>query len=89
MDDPTEDDRAARVRRARQVLAGNDITPPDDPIGFGDRFGTGASGELRYFLAVAGLIVVAALIYLVWGFGPASVVLFVLALFLLAGWFVL
>jgi VIT1/CCC1 family predicted Fe2+/Mn2+ transporter len=89
MDDSTNDDRAARVRRARQVLAGDEITPPNDPIGFGDRFGSGVSGELRYFIAVAVLIVVSALVYLVWGLGPASVVLFLLALFLLAGWFVL
>ena len=89
MDDPRDDDRAARVRQARQVLAGSDLTPPTDPVGFGDRFGGAPSGELRYFLMVAALIVVAALVYLVWGAFPASIVAFLVALLLLAGWFVL
>ena len=85
MDDPRDDDRAARVRHARQVLAGSDLTPPTDPVGFGGA----PSGELRYFLMVAGLIVIAALVYLIWGAFPASIVAFLVALLLLAGWFVL
>lgn len=89
MDNTGDDDRAARVRQARQVLAGSEITPPNDPIGFGDRYGAAVSGELRYLLGVAALIVVAALVFVVWGGGPASAVLFVLALALVAGWFVL
>ncbi len=89
MDNPGEEDRAARIRQARQVLAGSDITPPNDPIGFGDRFAIGGSGELRYLLVVAALIVGAAVVWALWGMLPASAVLFVLALALLAGWFVL
>lgn len=89
MDDPRDDERAARVRQARQVLAGSDLTTPDEPIGFGDRFGGGPSGELRYFLIVAALVVVAAVVYLIWGALPASIVAFFVALLLLAGWFVL
>lgn len=89
MGDLGTDDRAARVRQARQVLAGSDVTPPLDAAGAGDRYGTAPSGELRYFVAVAALIVVAALVFLVWGGSAASVVMFLLALALLGGWFVL
>ncbi len=89
MDNPTDEERAARIRQARQVLAGTDVTAPDDPLGFGNRFALRSSSELRYFIALAVLIVVAALVWAVWGMGPASPVLFALALALLAGWFVL
>ena len=89
MDNPVDEERAARIRQARQVLAGTEIRPPDDPLGFGDRFTLGGSRELRYFVVLAALVVIAALVWAVWGMGPASPILFVLALALLAGWFVL
>ncbi len=89
MDNPGEEDRAARVRQARQVLAGNEVTPPNDPVGFGDRFAVGGSGEFRYLLVLAALIVVSAAVWALWGMGAASAILFLLALALLAGWFVL
>lgn len=88
--DPSGDDeRLARVRQARQVLAGSDVTPPNDSATIGPRYAGANTGELRYFLALAALIVVAALAYVIWGATPASIVLVLLALALLAGWFVL
>ena len=63
MDDPIDDDRAARIRRARQVLAGNELTPPADTFGFGDRIVLGGSGELRYLLGLAALVLLAAIIF--------------------------
>ncbi len=89
MDDPGDDDRAARIRHARQVLAGNELTPPNDGFGVGDRSVLGSSGELRYLLALAALVLLAAVIFAIWGFGAASPLIFLLALALLAGWFVL
>ena len=89
MDDPVDDDRAARIRRARQVLAGNELTPPDDAFGFGERSVLGGSGELRYLLGLAALVLLAAVIFAIWGMGAASPLIFLLALALLAGWFVL
>ncbi len=89
MDDPVDDDRTARIRHARQVLAGNELTPPNDGFGFGDRSVLGGSGELRYLLALAALVLLAAVIFAIWGFGAASPLIFLLALGLLAGWFVL
>ena len=89
MDNPVDEERAARIRQARQVLAGTEIRPPDDPLGLGDRFALGGSRELRYFVVLAALVVIAALVWAAWGMGPASPILFVLALALLAGWFVL
>ncbi len=89
MDNPVDEERAARIRQARQVLAGNQIRPPDDPLGFDGRFALGGSRELRYFVVLAVLVVLAALVWAAWGMGPASPILFVLALALLAGWFIL
>ena len=89
MDDPSAEDRAARIRRARQVLAGPEIEPPDEPLDFGHRSLLGYSRELYYLLTLGALVVLAAILWAAWGMGPASAVLFLLALALLAGWFVL
>lgn len=88
---PVDQERLARIRQARQVLAGSELSPPpaDDALGFGDRFPLGGSRELRYFVALAALVVVGALVWALWGMGPASPILFLLALGLLAGWFIL
>ena len=89
MDDPVDDDRAARIRRARQVLAGNELTPPEDAFGIGGGSLLRGSGELRYLLGLAALVLIAAIVFAIWGMGAASPLIFLLALALLAGWFVL
>lgn len=89
MDNPPEDDRVARVRQARQVLAGSDLHPPDDPVEFGHRSRIGVSRELSYLIVLGALVLLAALMWAILGTGPASAVLFLLGLALLAGWFVL
>lgn len=86
---PPDDDRADRIRQARQVLAGGDVTPPDDPIGFGDRFVLGGSGEFRYFVGLAVLVVLSALAWAIAGMGLATPFLVVLAVALLAAWLLL
>ncbi len=89
MNKQVDEERAARVRQARQVLAGNDLAPADDPLGFGPRVIMGGSGEFRYLIGLAVLVVLATIVWLTWGMGPASLILLILAFALLAGWFVL
>ncbi|MBA2518635.1 MAG: hypothetical protein H0V24_03130 [Chloroflexia bacterium] len=89
MNKQVDEERAARVRQARQVLAGNDLAPADDPLGFGPRVLMGGSGEFRYLIGLAVLVVLATIVWLIWGMGPASLILLILAFALLAGWFVL
>lgn len=84
-----DDDRAARIRQARQVLAGNDLSPADDPLGFGQPTILAGSGEFRYLVGLAVLVILAAVVFAIWGMGPASFILLVLAFALLAGWFIL
>ncbi len=90
MDDSTREERAARIRHARQVLAGSEVQrPTDDSIGHGVRFPINASLELRYLLVVALLIVISAIVFAIWGPAAASAVLLLLAVALMAGWFIL
>lgn len=89
MNKQLDEDRAARIRQARQVLAGTDLAPADDPLGFGPRVILSGSGEFRYLVGLAVLIVLAAIVWAIWGMGPASLILLILAFALLAGWFVL
>ncbi len=89
MDKQMDQERAARVRQARQVLAGDELTPANDPLGFGPQVIMRGSGEFRYLVGLAALVVLATLVWLIWGMGPASLILLVLAFALVAGWFVL
>jgi hypothetical protein len=89
MENPGDQDRAAKIRQARQVLVGTEIPPVNDSVGFGNRVALAGSAELRYLLGLAVMIVVAAAVWAFWGMGPASPILFLLALALLAGWFLL
>jgi hypothetical protein len=81
-----EDDRTARIRQARQVLAGSDVQPPHDPLTFGNRSELISPEQIVYLAGLAVLLVVAVLLYAIWGMGIASVVFMLLALALLAGW---
>lgn len=84
-----DEDRADRIRKARQVLSGASLTPPEDPVGFGDRFTVGGATEFRYFVVLSALVILSAIVWAIWGMGVASPVLFLLALGLLAGWVLL
>lgn len=50
---------------------------------------SGEWSDLRYFVALAILVLLAAILWAVWGLGVASPVLFLLALGLLAAWLLL
>ncbi|MBA3642651.1 MAG: hypothetical protein H0W59_01070 [Chloroflexia bacterium] len=90
MDDSTREERAARIRHARQVLAGTDVQrPTEDPMGYSSRFPMNSSLEFRYLIVVAVLIVISAIVYAIWGLAAASAVLLLLSVSLMAGWFIL
>jgi hypothetical protein len=86
---PADPERAERVRRGREVLSGGSLAPPPDLLGYGDRAFFGEGFEFRYFLVLSALVLLGALLWFVWGFGVASPVFLLLALALLAGWFLL
>lgn len=88
---PVEEERIVRIRQARQVLAGSDVRPPgpSHPPGPAARFLGSGSLELRYLVVLAALVLLGALVWFFWGVGPASPILFVLAVGLLLAWFIL
>lgn len=88
MKNPQENDLASRVRQARQVLAGSEIQPPDDPIDFGYQPGLLSPEQRIYLIALLVLLIVALVLLFIWSFGVASPVFFLLALGLVAGWFI-
>jgi hypothetical protein len=85
----TVEERYARVRQARQVYSGAELTPPADPIGTPARFALGPRGEFNYLVALAILVVLSALIWAFWGVAAATLPLLVLIAGLLAAWFLL
>lgn len=89
MSTPIDEDRAARIRQARQVLAGSDVRPPDDSYLMRNHPLLGGSLELRYFIGLAVLALLSALVWTVADWRWASPLLIVLALALIAAWFVL
>ncbi len=88
MNTQPEDERLARARRARQVLAGHELRAPEHPLDYGAPEGLIDATQRTYLIVLAGLLLVALLLYVIWGLGPASPILFILALALLAGWLV-
>ena len=52
MAEPTEQERAERIRRSRQIIAGPDLAPPDDPL---EPPAVTASLEFWYFVALVWL----------------------------------
>jgi Flp pilus assembly protein TadB len=88
VEQPPDDDRAARIRQARQVLAGNEIVVPQTTSRSERRSGS-LSGELRYFIALAAFVLLAAILYAIWGMTAATPVLVLLVAALLLAWFIL
>jgi len=85
-----DQERLARVRQARQVIAGGDLLSPVQP---GGRRGGARdlleSAEIRYFLVLAVLVLLSAIVWAIWGTGFATPFLLILALALLLAWFIL
>lgn len=88
MSDDETDERRTRIRQARQVLAGDTIRPSPDPwVAGGGALGMSPL-QRSYLIVLVVLLVLGLLIAYVLGAGVASVVLFVLALGLIAAWLV-
>ena len=86
---PPEDDRAARTRHARQVIAGSDLRSSPNLSGvYTAAGGTLTQSQRTYLIALGVLLVLGILIWLVFSLGVASIIFFLLALTLIAGWLV-
>lgn len=84
-----DDDRLARARQARQVISGADVRPPATYSGiYAASSGLFSSSQRTYLIVVGVLLVLALLLWAVFGMGVASIVFFLLALMMIAGWLV-
>jgi len=78
----------ARIRQARQVLAGDAIRPSPDPWVMGSDAIPLSALQRNYLVALIILLLLGVLLAWIIGLGVASIVLFVLALGLIAAWLV-
>lgn len=84
-----ENDRAARARQARQVISGADVRPPSRLSStYLPEDGGLTPPQRTYFIALGVLLILALALYAFFGMGVASVIFFLLALTLIAGWLV-
>jgi Flp pilus assembly protein TadB len=84
-----ENDRAARANQARRVIAGSDVRPPSRlSSAYLPETGGISPPQRTYFIALAVLLVLALILWFFFGLGVASVIFFLLALTLIAGWLV-
>jgi hypothetical protein len=81
--------RRAPGRATRQILSGSQLSPPREAIGGRPADGLPISPILAYFLVLAALIVLAAIVWAILGPAPASVIVLLLAIGLIASWLVL
>ncbi len=90
MNNAPDDDRVARARRARQVIAGSEIRPPSSSLSstYVAPHHWLTPAQRTYLILVGVLLLLGVLLYLIFSLGIASIVLFLLALTLLAGWLV-
>jgi hypothetical protein len=77
-----------RIRQARQVLAGDAIRPSPDPWVLGSGVMPLSVLQRNYLITLVILLLLGVLLVWIIGLGVASIVLFVLALGLIASWLV-
>ncbi len=87
-------ERKQQNKYAREVLSGSEVklshrspTPQPNPGG-GLAMPSLSNSRGIYAAAAIALLVIGLGVYIVSGFGPASVIFFLLSLVLMAGWFV-
>lgn len=83
-----DSDRRTRIRQARQVLAGDSIRPSPDPWSTSSGVLGMSPLQRNYLVVLAVLLILGMIVAYVLGAGVASVILFVLALGLIAAWLV-
>jgi Flp pilus assembly protein TadB len=91
MTDPELEDqesRQTRIRQARQVLAGDTIRPSPDPWVLGSDAIPLSALQRNYLVTLIVLLLLGVILAYIIGLGVASIVLFVLALGLVAAWLV-
>jgi hypothetical protein len=81
--------RRSTGRVTRQILSGAQLTPPRDSFPSHTAGTSPGSLAFRYLVALAALVITASLVWALWGMGPASLILFILAIGLIASWLVL
>jgi hypothetical protein len=80
--------RRSPGRATRQILSGAELSPPGNTAGGQRTDVEPVSFAFIYLCALAALVIAAALAWAIWGMGPASVLLLLLALGLIASWLV-
>jgi hypothetical protein len=75
-------------RATRQILSGSELAPPRDTIAGNPPSNPAVSFTYRYFLGLSALVILAALVGVFWGPGPASAILLILAIGLIGSWLV-
>jgi hypothetical protein len=86
---PTRMNRRRTGRATRQILSGSQLTPSQESLGGRPQDGEPLSVTYWYLVALAILIVLSAVVWVIWGMGPASVILLLLAIGLIGSWLVL
>jgi hypothetical protein len=76
-------------RATRQILSGSQLAPPSDSLPGNAPGNPTASLAYRYLVALAALVILSALVGVIWGPGPASAIVFVLAVGLIGSWLVI
>ncbi len=75
-------------RATRQILSGSQLAPPPDTVAGNTTSDQTVSFAFRYLVGLAALVILAALVGVIWGPGPASAILLVLAIGLIGSWLV-
>jgi Flp pilus assembly protein TadB len=87
-DHESQEGQQNRIRQARQVLAGDSIRPSPDPWVLGNDAVPLSPLQRNYLVTLIILLLLGVLLAWIIGLGVASIVLFVLALGLIASWLV-
>ena len=88
MSQDTDPRRRDNIRQARQVLAGDAVRPSPDPWGAHSGAFPFSILQRNYLISLIVLLLLGALLIPIAGLGVASIVFFVLALGMIAGWLV-
>jgi len=77
-----------RLQNARQVLAGDSVRPSPDPWVVNDSSMPLTMLQRNYLIVLGVLLIVGGLLAWLMGLGIASIVFFILAVGLIAGWLI-
>jgi len=84
-----DDDRLARARHARQILSGADVPLPSTRSNvYAAANGMFTQSQRTYLISLGVLLLLGLLLFFVFSMGVASIIFFLLALTLVAGWLV-